>query len=131
MRADARVRIFEKLTKIGHFSSFSKNFFATNYDFLILTHPGHAKNDKTNFARRQFFMRADPRVRIFEKLTKNGHFSLFSKNFFATNYDFLILTHQGHAKNDKTNLTRRQFFMRAGARVRIFEKFQFFSQSGP
>ena len=76
-------------------------------------------------------MRADARVRIFEKLTKIGHFSSFSKNFFATNYDFLILTHPGHAKNDKTNFARRQFFMRAGARVKFFEKLKFFSQSGP
>ena len=59
-------------------------------------------NDKTNFARRQLFMRA-ARVRIFEKFTKNGHFSTFSKIFFATNLDFLTLTHPGHAMNDKTN----------------------------
>ena len=123
MRADARVRFFEKFTKNGHFSTFSKKFFATNCDFLTQTHPGHAENDKTNFARRQLFMRADARVRFFEKFTKNGHFSTFSKKFFATNCDFLTQTHPGHAENDKTNFARRQLFMRADARVRFFEKF--------
>ena len=120
MRAGARVRnneISPKLTKNGHFSTFSKKNFDTNCDFLTQTHPGQAKNDKTNFVRRQLFMRADARVRFFEKFTKNGHFSTFSKKFFATNCDFLILTHPGDAMNHKTNFARCQFNMR---RVRFF-----------
>ena len=83
-------------------------------------------NHKTNFARRQLSMRADARVRIFEKFTKNGHFSTYSKNFFATNCDFLTLTHPGDAMNHKTNFAQRQLFMRADARVTFFEKFRFF-----
>ena len=88
-------------------------------------------NHKTNFARCQFYMRAGAGVRFFEKSTKNGHFSIVSKNFFATNYDFLTLTHPRHAKNDETNFALRQLFMRANARVRFFEKIRIFSQSGP
>ena len=115
---------------------FSKNTHIWQHFFLdfIFMPQFHRDKHKIIFAPFHFFMRADARVRNYEKspkMTKNGHFSSFSKNFFAPNCDFLTLTHPGHAKNDKTNFARRQLFMRATARVRFFEKFRFFSQSGP
>ena len=104
---------------------FSKNthisqLFFLNFIFMPLSHRG---KHKIKFAPYYSFMRAGARIRNNEKspkLTKNGHFSTFSKNFFATNCDFLTLTHPGHAKNDKTNFARLQFSMLEGARVRFF-----------
>ena len=111
--------------KRSFFNLFDKFFRPTNCDFLTLTHPGHGKNDKTNFARPHFFTLAGARIRFFEKLTKNTHFSTFLKRFFATNCDFLTLTHPGQGKNDITNFAWPHFFMLAVARIRFFEKLTF------
>ena len=99
---------------------FEKKFLPQVVIFFTLTNPGHGKNDKINFARHQFFILGGDRIRFFEKLTKNAHFSTFLTNFFASNCDFLTLTHPGHAKNDKTNFARLQFFMLGGDRIRFF-----------